>query len=170
MSLPKPLVSVSWRYFRVLEEVNLLNYKLIIGKSYMWIFRCKKTRLCLSHFNRILLNDYHTGRYSSFKLNKMNLFKRNRRMFEGANLIKNWVRPREIVVARLGAVDKVLNFNPKISPKSVFTLRRVLFSLFSFFGLYLYNFAMDLSIYCSVITMTEIINAPFGSSVLSCNL
>ena len=38
------------------EKMDLLNYILILGKSYLWTCRCKEIKPCLSHFERILIN------------------------------------------------------------------------------------------------------------------
>ena len=69
------------------EKMDLLNYILILGKSYLWTCRCNIIKPCLSHFKRILINKYQTERYISFKLNNLNLFKRKWKMLEGINLV-----------------------------------------------------------------------------------
>ena len=38
------------------EKIYLLNYILILGKSYLWTCRCNRIKLSLSHFKRILIN------------------------------------------------------------------------------------------------------------------
>ena len=55
--------------------MDLQNYILILGKTYLWTCRCKETKPSFSHFERILLNKYQTEKYISFKSNNMNLFK-----------------------------------------------------------------------------------------------
>ena len=69
------------------EKMDLLNYILILGKSYLWTCRCNIIKPCLSHFKRILINKYQTERYIPFKLNNLNLFKRKWKMLEGINLV-----------------------------------------------------------------------------------
>ena len=50
-------------------EMDLLSYILILGKMYLWTYRCKETKLSFSHFKRILLNKYQTEKYISLKSN-----------------------------------------------------------------------------------------------------
>ena len=38
------------------EKMDLLNYILILGKSYLWTCRWKEIKPCLSHFKIILTN------------------------------------------------------------------------------------------------------------------
>ena len=70
------------------ETIDLLNYILTLGKSYLWTCRCNRMKPCLSHFKRILINKYQTERYISLKLNNSNLFKRKWKMLEGTNLVQ----------------------------------------------------------------------------------
>ena len=70
-------------------EMDLLNYVLILGKTYLWTCRCKETKPSFSHFERILLNKYATEKYISFKSNKINLFKKKWRIFEEMFLLNN---------------------------------------------------------------------------------
>jgi len=63
--------------------MDLENYILILGKTYLWTCRYKEMKVpSFSHFRRILLNKYQTERYISFKSNKINLFRKKWRMFE----------------------------------------------------------------------------------------
>jgi len=57
-------------------EMDLLNYTIILGKTYLWTCRCKEPKPSYSHFERILLNKYQTKKYISFKWNNINLFKK----------------------------------------------------------------------------------------------
>ena len=63
-------------------EMDLLNYIIILGKTYMWTCRCKETKPSYNHFERILLNKYQTEKYISFKSNNINLSKKKWRIFE----------------------------------------------------------------------------------------
>ena len=68
-------------------EMDLLNYILILGKTYLWTCRYKETKPSFSHFERILLNKYQTEKYISFKSNNTNLFKKKWRNFEETILL-----------------------------------------------------------------------------------
>ena len=52
--------------------MDLQNYILILGKTYLWTCRCKETKPSFSHFKIILLNKYQTERHISLKSNKTN--------------------------------------------------------------------------------------------------
>ena len=56
--------------------MDLINYVVILGKSYLWTCRCKDTKPSLRHFKRVLLNKYHTEKYISLKSNNINLFRK----------------------------------------------------------------------------------------------
>ena len=81
-------------------EMDLLNYVLILGKTYLWTCRCKETKPSFSHFERILLNKYATEKYISFKSNNIDLFKKKWRIFEEMfllnNLVYNYVKLRAL--------------------------------------------------------------------------
>ena len=49
------------------EKMDLLNYILVLGKSYFWTCRCKEIKPCLSHFKRVLTNKYQIKKYISLK-------------------------------------------------------------------------------------------------------
>ena len=51
--------------------MDLLNYIIILGKTYLWACRCKETKLSFNHFERILLDKYQTEKYISFKKNQI---------------------------------------------------------------------------------------------------
>ena len=67
--------------------MDLLNYMLILGKSYLWTCRCKEIKPCLSHFKRILFYKYQTEKYFSLKLNNSNLFEEKWKMLERINFL-----------------------------------------------------------------------------------
>lgn len=69
------------------EKMDLLNYILILGKSYLWPCCCNKIKPCLSHFKRLLINKYQTEKYISFKLNNSNLLKKKWEMLKGINFV-----------------------------------------------------------------------------------
>ena len=68
------------------EEMDLFNYIVILGKSFLWTCRCRKILPSLSHFIRILVVKYETEKLVYFKLSKANLFKEKWQIFEGKNL------------------------------------------------------------------------------------
>ena len=75
-------IGLSLKYCEIIlgfleEEMDLQNYILILGKMYLWTWRCKETKPSFSHLKRILLNKYQTERYISLKSNKINSFKKN---------------------------------------------------------------------------------------------
>ena len=55
-------------------EMDLQNYVLILGKTYLWTCQCKEMKPSFSHFERILLNKCATEKYFSFKSNNIDLF------------------------------------------------------------------------------------------------
>ena len=66
--------------------MDLFNYIVILGKSFLWTSRCSIPSL--SHFIRILVIKYETEKLVYFKLNKVNLFKENcRQILEEKNYI-----------------------------------------------------------------------------------
>ena len=71
------------------EEIDLINYIVILGKSYLWTSRCKDTKPSLRHFKRVSLNKYHTEKYISLKSNNINFFRKKWRMFEEKILFDN---------------------------------------------------------------------------------
>ena len=66
--------------------MDLFDYIVILGKSFLWICRCRKLLPSLSHFIRILVIKYETEKLVYFKLNKTNLFKEKWKIFEKKNL------------------------------------------------------------------------------------
>jgi len=71
------------------EEMDLFNYIVILGKSFLWTCRCKEILPSLNHFLRILATKYETEKHIYFKLNKMNLFKEKWKFFEETILSNN---------------------------------------------------------------------------------
>ena len=64
------------------EEMDLFNYIVVLGKSFLWACRCRKILPSLSHFTRILVIKYETEKLVYSKLNKANLFKEKWQIFE----------------------------------------------------------------------------------------
>ena len=62
--------------------MDLFNYIVILGKSFLWTCRCRKILPSLNHFMRILVIKYETEKLVYFKLNKANLFKEKWQIFE----------------------------------------------------------------------------------------
>ena len=67
------------------ERMDLVNYALILGKSYLWSRRHKDIKPSISHFRRILKNKYETEKYIAFKSNRI-ISLRNK--FRNKNKIK----------------------------------------------------------------------------------
>ena len=53
------------------EETDLVNYVIILGKSYLWNCRHKGIKPSISHFERILEKKYETEKYIAFKSNRI---------------------------------------------------------------------------------------------------
>ena len=53
------------------EWMDLVNYVLILGKSYLLSCRRKDIKPSISHFGRILDNKYETEKYIAFKSNRI---------------------------------------------------------------------------------------------------
>ena len=69
------------------EGMDLLNYIVILGKTYLWTCRCKGINPIFNHFKKILEIKYETEKYIAFKTNKIRQFKKKWEMFEVFNLI-----------------------------------------------------------------------------------
>jgi len=52
------------------EEIDLVNYVIILGKNYLWTCGQKVIKPSFSHFKRILVNKYETEKHIACKLNK----------------------------------------------------------------------------------------------------
>jgi len=46
--------------------MDLFNYIIILGKSFLWTCRCKETLPYLSHFIRILLTKHEAEKHTYF--------------------------------------------------------------------------------------------------------
>ena len=60
------------------EGMDLVNYVLNVGKSYLWSCRHKDIKPSISHFKRILENKYETEKYIAFKSNRIINYTRNK--------------------------------------------------------------------------------------------
>ena len=64
------------------EEMDLVNYIIILGKNFLWTCRCKNIKPSFIHLKRILLDKYETEKYIAFKQTKMNMFNKKWKPFE----------------------------------------------------------------------------------------
>lgn len=64
------------------EEMDLVNYVIILGKNYLWTCRHKEIKPSFCHFKRILKNKYDTEKHIAFNSNKINLFNKKWEVFE----------------------------------------------------------------------------------------
>jgi len=71
--------------------MDLSNYIVILGKSFLWTCQCRETLPVpsLSHFIRILVIKYETEKHIHFKSNKTNLFQEKWKIFEETILTNN---------------------------------------------------------------------------------
>ena len=53
------------------EGMDLINYIVIIGKTYLWTCRCKGIIPIFNHFKNISEIKYETKKYITFKTNKI---------------------------------------------------------------------------------------------------
>ena len=51
--------------------MDLVNYVIILGKSYLWNCRHKDIKPSISNFERILEKKYETEKYIAFKSNRI---------------------------------------------------------------------------------------------------
>ena len=63
-------------------EMDLVNYVIILGQNYLFTCRQKVIKPSVSHFKRILVNKYETEKYTAFKLNSTNLFRKKWKLYE----------------------------------------------------------------------------------------
>jgi len=66
----------------------LINYIVILGKTYLWNCRCIGINPIFNHFKKILEIKYETEKYIALKANKISQFKKKWEMFEVLNLIQ----------------------------------------------------------------------------------
>ena len=64
------------------EGMDLVNYVIILGKSYLWSCRHKKIKPSISHFERILEKKYETEKYIAFKSNRTISFRDKWKCYE----------------------------------------------------------------------------------------
>jgi len=69
------------------DGLDLINYIVILGKTYLWTCGCKGINPIFNHFKRILEIKYETEKYIALKANKISQFKKKWEMFEVLNLI-----------------------------------------------------------------------------------
>ena len=67
------------------EGMDLINYIVILGKTYLWTCRCKGVIPIFNHFKNILEINYETEKCIAFKTNKIRQFKKKWEMFEVFN-------------------------------------------------------------------------------------
>ena len=56
------------------EGMDLVNYVIILGKSYLWNCRHKDIKPSISHFQIILEKKYETEKYIAYKSNRIYFF------------------------------------------------------------------------------------------------
>ena len=56
------------------EGMDLVNYVIILGKTYLWSCRRKEIKQSGSHFRKILDNKYETEKQVALKSNRMVIF------------------------------------------------------------------------------------------------
>lgn len=64
------------------EEMDLLNYIVILGKTYLWTCRRKEIKPNFEHFKKLLEIKYETEKYIALKNNEKNLFYKKWKLFE----------------------------------------------------------------------------------------
>ena len=63
------------------EGMDLVNYVIILGKSYLWNSRHKDIEPSISHFERILEKKYETEKCIAFKSNRIISFRDKRKSY-----------------------------------------------------------------------------------------
>ena len=64
------------------EGMDLVNYVIILGKSYLWNCRHKDIKPSISHFERILEKKYETQKYIAYKSNRIISFRDKWKSYE----------------------------------------------------------------------------------------
>ena len=64
------------------EGMDLVNYVIILGKSYLWNCRHKDIKSSISHFQRILEKKYETEKYIAYKSNRITSFRDKWKSYE----------------------------------------------------------------------------------------
>ena len=57
--------------------MDLVNYLIILGKTYLWSCRHKEIKPSESHLKKILENKFETEKYLAFKSNRIVSFRKN---------------------------------------------------------------------------------------------
>ena len=71
------------------EGVDLVNYVIILGKSYLWNCRHKDINPSISHFERIREKKYETEKYIAFKSNRIISFRDEWKSYE--EIVFKWL-------------------------------------------------------------------------------
>ena len=64
------------------EGMDLVNYVIILGKSYLWNCRHKDIKPSISHFQRILEKKYEIEKYIAYKSNRIISFRDKWKSYE----------------------------------------------------------------------------------------
>ena len=64
------------------EGMDLVNYVIILGKTYLWSCRHQNIKPSGSHFKKILENKYETEKYLAFKSNRIVSFRNKWKNYE----------------------------------------------------------------------------------------
>ena len=64
------------------EGMDLVNYVIILGKTYLWSCRHQEIKPSCSHFKKILENRYETEKYIAFQSNRIVSFHNKWKAFE----------------------------------------------------------------------------------------
>jgi len=64
------------------EGTDLINYIVILGKTYLWTCRCKGINPNFNLFKTILEIKCETEKYIAFKASKISQFKKKWKVFE----------------------------------------------------------------------------------------
>ena len=62
--------------------MDLINYVIILGKTYFWSCRHKEIKPSSSHFKKILENKYETEKFIAFKSNRIVSFRNKWKNYE----------------------------------------------------------------------------------------
>ncbi len=64
------------------EGMDLVNYIIFLGKTYLWTCKRKGIKPNFDHFKQILEIKYETEKYIAFKTNQINVFNKKWKAFE----------------------------------------------------------------------------------------
>ena len=64
------------------ERMDLVNYVIILGKTFLWTCRRKRIKTNFDHFKKILQLKYETEKYIAFKTHKISWFNKKWTVFE----------------------------------------------------------------------------------------